>query len=102
MAKCSDCGLEMLEATSCTATHLVFTPRQPLEGKTAATIYPRDTTYYDSGPRCHDCGIVNTPCHVHHYECDIERCPKCGGQLLSCGCREEFIITPAALAEAKP
>ena len=33
---------------------------------------------------CHDCG-----CHVgdnHTPGCDMERCPKCNGQLISCDC----------------
>ena len=35
--------------------------------------------------RCHDCGIENKHGHFHHFGCDMERCPKCDGQLLSCG-----------------
>lgn len=37
--------------------------------------------------RCHDCNIENGG--VHHPGCNAERCPKCGGQLISCGCLDE-------------
>lgn len=36
---------------------------------------------------CHDCGAE--PGQYHLENCDTERCPKCYGQLLSCGC---FVI----------
>ena len=34
--------------------------------------------------RCHDCRAV--PGAVHHHGCDMERCPACGEQSISCGC----------------
>ena len=72
MAVCLDCKQEMITADNCTITDNEF-------GK-------RDTSYFDVNDRCHDCGIVNKEGNLHHGGCDIERCNKCGGQAIGCGC----------------
>lgn len=36
---------------------------------------------------CHDCAVAKWQLHVPG--CAVERCPRCGGQAISCACRSE-------------
>ena len=38
---------------------------------------------------CGDCGCKEGELHNFFPNCDMERCPRCNGQLLSCGCNIE-------------
>jgi hypothetical protein len=40
-------------------------------------------TAYAKSP-CHDCAVVKGEFHVP--DCDVEECPRCGGQMITCGC----------------
>jgi len=78
-AVCEDCGLSMGDAASCTCNAI------NIDGQ----VFIRNSKYFDVNQDCHDCGIENKPGNYHHYGCDIERCPKCKGQLLSCDCENK-------------
>ena len=40
--------------------------------------------------RCHGCGAKYG--HYHHENCDVEQCPICGEQLLSCKCKADEVF----------
>jgi hypothetical protein len=74
-AICKVCRQDMETAESCTHRTVTLDSGETLE----RTPYGSDNT-----DPCGDCGT--SPGGVHHRYCDQERCPKCRGQIITCGC----------------
>ena len=68
--------------------------------------YLRDRYGYVWGEKathaCHDCAAM--PGQYHLVGCDVERCPKCSNQLISCDCHGEStsIIVLEGKEKTKP
>lgn len=60
--------------------------------KLNGNIYQRNNTYFDSREICHSCNILNKEGNYHHFGCDMEKCPRCKKQLISCNCFIEEIF----------
>ena len=77
MAICDWCKQDMLKVKSCPANTEVEFPT----GEVLPAIP------FEGPGRCHDCYVVAGA--FHHPGCDMEVCPKCGGQLISCDCLDD-------------
>jgi hypothetical protein len=49
--------------------------------------YGEEESFNRGSEPCHDCAVKKGG--YHHIGCDAERCPICGGQIISCGCIDE-------------
>jgi len=81
-AICQDCGKDMTKVEGCNLTTLVSDNGTEFERVKYGN--EEESWGADEGHRCHDCNC--SPGQLHHLGCDVERCPKCGNQLISCGC----------------
>ncbi len=49
--------------------------------------YGDEERWQSERKRCHDCSVIKGG--YHHPGCDVEECPVCHGQIISCGCLDE-------------
>jgi hypothetical protein len=96
MATCMDCEQEMNDpgVRSCTHARLRFGDG-PVVDRVRYSTSPEEGDGWarDADHRCHDCNVA--PGGIHHFGCDVERCPRCDGQLICCDCEYEGELVPA-------
>lgn len=79
MAVCDWCGQEMTSAASC-GIDVLHQDGRPIP----MVSYGPGLGRRSRRDRCGDCGVARDG--FHHLGCDLQVCPVCGGQMLSCGC----------------
>ena len=75
MVICEFCGQEERGSDTCVKR---FERQLPFGGELD------DWTFGDSASGCGGCG--GAVGGFHHPGCEVERCPKCHGQLITCDC----------------
>lgn len=87
MAKCIACNREMLTANGCEFKWIFA------NGQKFKRIKVGDPGDFFEGEdrdfRCGDCAAKVG--YFHHWGCDCERCPACGGQLIDCDCEDVWL-----------
>lgn len=83
LMKCKSCGRDMSAAGGCGVSFVVIGGKRHQRikcGDAGDMMAPRG--------RCGDCGVARG--QYHHVGCDLEACPVCGEQLISCSCDAAF------------
>ena len=86
-AICELCKRDMLKTDGCDNAALIVNSEKYDRIKVGG---PGDFFEGEKDRRCGDCNAKYG--HHHHAGCDCERCPVCGGQLISCGCLDAFEV----------
>jgi hypothetical protein len=83
MAVCPLCTREMRDSVSCTIDPFIIGTKlyEPLP-------WGRERRFGRPRPNfaCPDC--ATPPGGIHHHGCDVEQCPVCHGQAITCSCGE--------------
>lgn len=77
--ECELCNQDMLQSKGCSEEKKIKFKNKP-DKKPVRAAEGED---FVQG-RCHDCAAVEG--EFHHPGCDMERCPSCGDQFITCGC----------------
>lgn len=89
-AVCDDCDQHMLEVDGCSLEVYVHPegdkvyPRIKYGHETRANYGRNDDGSMMKDWRCSDCGCFTD--NFHHPGCDVEECPRCHRQFISCDC----------------
>jgi hypothetical protein len=99
MAVCHRCCREMPSTHACIVGEYVgpdgtVLPAVPFGRETGAMRYVEA----EGRPTCGDCASILG--QAHHEGCDVEQCPACRGQRISCGCPLEWRAAPDSVESA--
>lgn len=81
MGKCKICGKDMLRAAGCLGYTLLCDGKRYSRIPAGESEFEKEMMDWE---RCPDCHAKKG--YFHHWGCDVERCPKCGMQILNCDC----------------
>ena len=77
ICKCCDREMSDPETVSCSGnTHIEYPDGEKIQ-----------PIPHSGEKRCGECGVA--PGGMHHPGCDLEKCPRCEGQIISCGCLDD-------------
>lgn len=84
MAECEYCGKEM-RGNSC--DRVMFEFEEGTRETLAPVKFGDEESFKNNGciRTCPDCGCPRGG--YHHVGCDVEECPRCHGQAISCSCK---------------
>jgi len=72
-----------------------FVTHETIVGKVFARLRYGSEVGFPVKPKCWSCGVLEGQYHVPGL-CDVERCPRCGGQRRCCDCHAAEKKTKAA------
>ncbi len=86
---CLRCKRDMVAGDTCTGDSLTIAGADYIRVRFGSEkwVVPR-------GFHCRDCNVA--PGSLHHLDCAMEECPKCGQQLVSCRCLSRSVLRHSA------